>query len=63
MTVKMGHVGSKTSSLSQSLEKSCVCPRGHIFSPIIMKLDQHVFLDKISHKFEKGSCRVKKIGH
>ena len=42
------------------LEKPYVCSRGYIFSPIIMKLDQHVCLDGISHKFENGSCWVKK---
>ena len=56
---KMGHVGSKTSSLDQILEKPCVCSRAHIFNPIIMKLGQNVCLDKISNKFENGSCRVK----
>ena len=55
----MGHVGSKTSSLGQILEKPCVCFRGHIFSPISMKLGQNVFLDKISEEFENGSCWVK----
>ena len=38
----MGCVGSKTRSLGQILEKSCVSSRGHIFSPIIMKLGQNV---------------------
>ena len=38
---------------------SCVCSRGHIFSLIIMKLDQHACLDEIWHKFENGSCQVK----
>ena len=33
----------------------CVRSRGHIFSPIIMKLGQNVCLDE----FENGSCRVK----
>ena len=55
----MGHVGSKNRSLFQILEKPYVCCRGHIFSPIIMKLYQHVCLDEIWHKFENGSCRVK----
>ena len=53
---KMGHVGSKTSSLGRILEKPCVRSRGHIFSPIIMKLGQNVYLDEISDKFENGSC-------
>ena len=34
----MGHVGSKTRSLGQFLEKSCVHSRGHNFDPIVMKL-------------------------
>ena len=41
------------------LEKLCVCSRGHIFSPILMKLGQNVCLDKISEEFEIGSCGVK----
>ena len=53
--LKMGHVGSKSRSLSQILEKRCVRSRGLIFCPIIMKLDQHVCLDEISRKFENGS--------
>ena len=55
----MVHVGSKTKSLGQILEKPCVSSRGHIFSPIIMKLGQNVCLDEISDKIENGSCRVK----
>ena len=56
--VKMGHVGSKTRSLGQILEKPCVCCRGHIFNPIIMKFGQNVCLDVVSHEFENGSGRV-----
>ena len=44
--LKFGHVGSKTRSLGQTLEKPCVCSRGHIFSPILIKLSQNVCLDK-----------------
>ena len=55
----MGHVGSKSRSLGQILEKPCVPSRGHILSPIIMKLSQNVCLDKISDGFKIGSCRVK----
>ena len=57
---KMTYVGSKTKSLGQILEKSCVRPGGQIFSPIIMKLGQNVSLDEISDEFENGSCGVKK---
>ena len=54
--LKMGHVGSKNRPLDQILEKPCVRSRGHVFSPIIMKLGQNDFLDEIS---ENGSCYVK----
>ena len=37
----------------------CVCSRGHIFSPIIIRLSQNVCLDKILDDFENGSCQVK----
>ena len=61
----MGHVRSKTRSLRQILEKPCVS-RGHIFSPIIIKLGQNVCLDEISDEFENGLCWVmlsQKLGH
>ena len=56
----MGHVGSKTRSLGQILEKPCVHSRGHIFSLIIMKHGQNVCLDELSDESENGSCRLKK---
>ena len=56
----MGHVESKTRSLGQILEKPCVRCRGHIFSPIIIKLGQNVSLAEISDDFENVSCRVHK---
>ena len=37
----------------------CTLYRVHIFSPIIMKVCQNVFLDEISNEFENRSCRVK----
>ena len=55
----MGHVGSKTRSLGQILEKPSVRSRGHIFSWILMKVGQDVCLDDISDKIENGSCGVK----
>ena len=57
----MGHVGSKTRSLDQILEKLCVRSRSHIFVPIIMKLDQNVCLDEIPEEFENRSCLVKNL--
>ena len=56
---EMGHVGSKTRSPGQILEKPCVRSRGHIFSWILMKVGQDVCLDDISDEFENGSRGVK----
>ena len=47
MSLKMGQVGS-------TLEKPCEQSRGHIFSPIIMKLGQNVCLDEILDGFKMG---------
>ena len=41
--------------VGQILEKPCVPSRGHIFSPIIMKLGQNVCFDEISDEVENGS--------
>ena len=59
MSLKMGHVRSKTRSQGQMLEKPCVCSRDHISSPIIMKPDQNFCLDEKSDKYENGSHWVK----
>ena len=55
----MGHVGSKTRSLGQILEKPSVRSRGHIFSWILMKVGQDVCLDDISDKIKNRSCGSK----
>ena len=55
----MGHVGSKTRSAGQIIEKPCEHSRGHSFGPIVIKLAQNDHLDNISIKFEYGLCRVK----
>ena len=47
----MGHVGSKTRSLGQMLDKPCVHCRN-----LIMKLNQNVFLDEILDEYENGLC-------
>ena len=39
---KLGHVGSKTRSLGQILEKTCVHSRGHSLDSKVMKLCQNV---------------------
>ena len=46
---KMGHVGSKTRSLGQFLEKTCVLSRRHSFDPVFMKLCQNDFLTLNKH--------------
>ena len=58
----MGHVGIKIRSLAQIMEKPWVCSRGHIFSPIILKLGQNVCLDEILDESENGLCQVRKLG-
>ncbi len=58
-SLNLGHVGSKSRSLGQILEKSCVHSRGHIFGPIILKLCQDVCLDSLTDPIESGSCWVK----
>ena len=40
--MKLGHVGSKTRSLGQFLEKPCVHSRGHSFDSKFMNLYQNV---------------------
>ena len=39
--LKLGHVGSKTRSLGQILEKPCVHSRGHSLDSKVMKLCQN----------------------
>ena len=46
---KVGHVGSKTRSLGQFLEKPCVLSRRHSFDPVFMKLCQNDFLTLNKH--------------
>ena len=59
MSSKIAHVGSKTRSVGQMLKKSCVCSRGHIFSPLIMKPGQNSYLDEISDKLKIGHAGSK----
>ena len=49
----VGHASSIVNFLA------CVCSRGHIFSPVVMKLGQNVCHDESWDKFENGSCGVK----
>ena len=55
----MGHVGSKTRSLGQILEKLCVHCRDQIFSLMLMKLGQSFCLDEILYMFEMGHVESK----
>ena len=54
MSLKLGHVGSKTRSLGQIFEKPCVSSRGLVFGLILMKLDQNVCLDKSGTSLKLG---------
>ena len=56
---KLGHVGSKTRSLGQILEKHCVHSRGHSFDSKFMKLYQNAGDHNIKVNLETGSCWVK----
>ena len=47
MSLIMGWIGSKSRSLGQILEESCLHSKGHIFGPIFLKLGQTVCLDDI----------------
>ena len=58
----MGHVGSKTRSFGQMIEKPCEHNTGHIMHPIIMKICQNVCLDEIWVKFKNESCWGQKLG-
>ena len=60
----MDHVGPKTRSLGQNLEKPIVLSRGLIFYLILMKLNQKVCLNDISDKFKIGPCsaQIRSLG-
>ena len=54
---KLGHVGSKTRSLGQILEKPCVHSRGHSFDHKFMKLCQNV-----NHQISRSSSKLGHVG-
>ena len=56
----MDHVGPKTRSVGQIIEKPCEHFRDHSLCPIFIKLAQNDHLDIISVKFKYGSFQVKK---
>ena len=57
---KLGHVGSKTRSLGQILEKPCVHSRGHSFDHKFMKLCQNV--SRSSSKLGHVGSKTKSLG-
>ena len=59
-SLNLGHVGSKSRSLGQIIEKPCLHFRGHNIDSIFIKLTHNDCLDEISIKFESGSCVVEK---
>ena len=58
-SLKLGHVGSRSRSQGQILEKPCVHSRGHSFDSKFMRLYQNANDHNIWVKFETGSCWVK----
>ena len=54
---KLGHVGSKTRSLGQILEKPCVHSKGHRFDHKFMKLCQNV-----NHCKSRSDLKVGHVG-
>ena len=60
--LKMGVAGSKSRSLGQILEKSCLHSRDHIFGPILLKVAQIVNLDDVMSPLEMGVVGSK-VGH
>jgi hypothetical protein len=59
-SLNLGHVGSKSRSLGQIIEKPCLHSRGHNIDSIFIKLAHNDCLDEVSVKFESGLCGVKK---
>ena len=58
MSLKMGHVRSKTRSLGQILEKHCVLSKDLILGQILIELSQNVCLDNFWDEYENGSCQI-----
>jgi hypothetical protein len=59
-SLNLGHVGSKSRSLGQIIEKPCLHSRGHNIDSIFIKLAHNDCLDEISVKLKSGLCGVKK---
>ena len=61
---KLGHVGSKTRSLGQILEKPCVRSRRHSFDPKFMNLIRKFILiiSRISLKLGHVGSKTRSLG-
>ena len=57
MSMTTGHVGLKLRSPGLIFEKPCVCFRGHMHCPVILKFGQNVCLGSVY--YEIGSCWIK----
>ena len=57
---KLGHVGSKTRSLGQILEKPCVHSRGHSFDHKFMKADN--IISRSSLKLGHVGSKTRSLG-
>ena len=61
-SVKLGHVGAKSRSVCQIIEKPCEHSKGHIFSLMKFKLAQNGVLDKTFVFDLSKSFNIKKNG-
>ena len=61
---KLGHVGSKTRSLGQILEKPCVHSRGHSFDHKFMKVCQNVIIiiSRLNLKLGHVGSKTRSLG-
>ena len=57
--MKIGHVGSNSSSLGQISNKPCVCSRDQSFGLVLMNLGQSFCLDEIFKFLKMGHVRSK----
>ena len=55
----LDHLGSKTRSQGQIIEKACLHLRDHIFDPILMRLALNICLNDVKITVESGSHGIK----
>ena len=62
-SLKLGHVGSKTRSLGQILEKPCVHPRGHSFdSKLTNYQNVKIIISRSSSKLGHVGSKIRSLG-